>query len=49
MLKNKSQNGQTVLVDLHGWTQQLIGNEEICSYYEKQFPENDKSGVGRQP
>ena len=47
MLANKSQNGQTLLVDLHGWTQQLIGNEEICSYYDKQFPENNKKSVGR--
>ena len=46
-VQNKSQNGQTVLVDLHGWTQQLIGDPGICSYYEKQFPENDKSSVGR--
>lgn len=47
MLENKSKNGQTIVVDLHGWTQQLIGDTGICSYYEKQFPENDKSGVGR--
>ena len=47
LIKNKSQNGQTILVDLHGWTQQLIGDVKICSYYEKQFPENNKSGVGR--
>lgn len=47
MLANKSQNGQTFLVDLHGWTQQLIGNEEICSYYDRQFPENNKKSVGR--
>lgn len=47
LLANKSQNGQTLLVDLHGWTQQLIGDTQMCSYYEKQFPENDKSGVGR--
>ena len=47
MLANKSQNGQTLLVDLHGWTQQLIGNEEICSYYDRQFPENNKKSVGR--
>ena len=32
---------------MHGWTQQLIGDAGICSYYEKQFPENDKSAVGR--
>ena len=47
MLENKSKNGQTILVDLHGWTQQLIGDENICSYYEKQFPENNKRSVGR--
>lgn len=47
MLANKSKNGQTIVVDLHGWTQQLIGDAGICSYYEKQFPENDKSSVGR--
>lgn len=47
MLKNKSKDGQTILVDLHGWTQQLIGNENICSYYEQQFPENNKRSVGR--
>lgn len=47
MLTHKSQNGQTILVDLHGWTQQLIGDPGICSYYEKQFPENNKNSVGR--
>lgn len=47
LLKNKSKDGQTILVDLHGWTQQVIGDSEICSYYSKQFPENDKSSVGR--
>ena len=47
LLKNKSQTGQTILVDLHGWTQQVIGDSGICSYYSKQFPENDKSAVGR--
>ena len=47
MLNHKSQNGQTVLVDLHGWTQQLIGNREICDFYGKQFPENDGSSIER--
>lgn len=47
MLKNKSKDGQTILVDLHGWTQQLIGDENICSYYEQQFPENNKRSVER--
>jgi hypothetical protein len=36
-----------MLVDLHGWTQQLIGDADICSYYEKTFAENDKSSIGR--
>ena len=44
---NRAQNGQTVLVDLHGWMQQLIGDSQICSYYQKQFPENDPSTIGR--
>ena len=47
LLNNKSKNGQTVLVDLHGWTQQLIGNETICSFYRNEFPENDTSSVGK--
>ena len=47
LLENKSEKGQTILIDLHGWTQQLIGDPTICSYFEKQFPENDKSGIGR--
>lgn len=44
---NKSQKGQTILVDLHGWTQQLIGDEGICSYYRQQFSENNGSAIGR--
>lgn len=47
MLNHKSKNGQTVLVDLHGWTQQLIGDPDICAKYQKYFPENDRSAVGR--
>lgn len=47
MINHKAQKGQTVLVDLHGWTQQLIGNSEICRYYGKQFPENDGSSIER--
>ncbi|MBQ2938153.1 MAG: hypothetical protein IJE05_04685 [Clostridia bacterium] len=47
LINHKSQNGQTILVDLHGWTQQVIGDSGICSYYSKQFPENDRSSVGR--
>lgn len=47
LINHKSKNGQTILVDLHGWTQQVIGDSGICSYYSEQFPENDKSSVGR--
>lgn len=47
LLKYKSKNGQTVLVDLHGWTQQVIGDASVCAFYSKQFPENDRSAVGR--
>ena len=38
MISHKSQNGQTVLVDLHGWLEQLIGDREIGMYYAVQFP-----------
>ena len=37
LLSHKSTTGQTVLVDLHGWQDQLIGNEQICSYYKQQY------------
>ena len=36
--ENKSKNGETILIDLHGWTTQLIGNQEISlNYYAPQF------------
>lgn len=47
MINYRSWEGQNILIDLHGWTQQLIGDPEICSYYDKQFGENDKNSVGR--
>lgn len=47
LINHKSKTGKTVLVDLHGWTQQLIGDSGICSYYRQQFPENDGSAIGR--
>lgn len=37
LLSNKSKTGQTVLVDLHGWEDQLIGDEQICNYYKQQY------------
>lgn len=47
LINHKSKTGKTVLVDLHGWTQQLIGDSGICSYYRQQFPENDGSAIER--
>ncbi len=38
MLSHKATNGQTVVVDLHGWENQLIGNSQICNYYKQQYP-----------
>ena len=40
LLSKKSTTGQTVLVDLHGWTTQVIGDGEICGYYKQKFPSN---------
>ena len=40
LLQHKSKNKQTLLVDLHGWTQQLIGDPDIRGFYRKYFPEN---------
>jgi len=43
LLKNKSVNGQTVLIDLHGWENSFIGDEEIGSkYFEANFPSATK-------
>lgn len=39
LLSKRATNGaRTVLVELHGWTTQAIGDEEICSYYRNEFP-----------
>lgn len=38
LLEHKSKYGQTILIDLHGWTTQLIGDRGIClNYYGPQF------------
>ena len=44
---HKSQNGQTILVDLHGWLQQLIGDRQVGMYYAVQFPENNGNALDR--
>ena len=38
LLAHKSTEGQTILVDCHGWLSQLIGDTEMMSYYNAQFP-----------
>ena len=43
MLSHRATNGQNVVVDLHGWTQQLIGDSVLRNYYKTQFPENTET------
>ena len=43
LLKHRATKGQTVLIDLHGWTTQLIGDQGICNYYATQFPNNSRT------
>ena len=47
LLSHKSKNGQTVLVDLHGWYNQLIGNEQVCSYYKQQYTSCSTATYGK--
>lgn len=47
LLKNKSNNGQNVLVDLHGWEDQLIGNEQICQYYKQNYTSCSTRNYGK--
>ncbi len=37
LLDHKSANGQTILVDLHGWLNETIGDNGLGSYYRSQF------------
>ena len=37
LLSHKSTNGQTVLVDLHGWLNETMGDDGISSYYRSQI------------
>ena len=46
MLSHKSTSGQTVVVDLHGWENQLIGNEQIAKYYKAYIPTCDTRNYG---
>ena len=37
LLSHKSTNGQTILVDLHGWLNETMGDDGISSYYRSQL------------
>ena len=47
LLSRKSTTAQNVLVDLHGWENQLIGNEQICNYYKQQYPSCSTRSYGK--
>lgn len=47
MLTHKSTNGQNIVIDLHGWLDQLIGDESVCKYYKEQYPSCKTTGYGR--
>ena len=48
MIKNKSKKGQTIVIDLHGWTTQLIGDKGIClNYYGPQFYGSYKNSLSK--
>lgn len=47
LLSHKTSNGQNILVDLHGWENQLIGNEQICNYYKEQYPSCSTRAYGK--
>ena len=47
ILSHKTNNGQNVLIDFHGWENQLIGDESICKYYKEQYPSCRTTGYGR--
>ena len=47
ILTHKTNNGQNVLIDFHGWENQLIGDESVCKYYKEQYPSCRTTGYGR--
>ena len=48
MITNKSKRGQTIVIDLHGWTTQLIGDRDIClNYYGPQFYSSYNESISR--
>ena len=47
LLSNQSKTGQTILIDLHGWLNQLIGDRDICmNYYYPRFGGSNLSSLG---
>ena len=47
ILAHKTNVGQNVLIDFHGWENQLIGDESVCKYYKEQYPSCRTTGYGR--
>ena len=47
MLTRKTNIGQNVVIDLHGWENQLIGDESVCKYYKEQYTSCRTTGYGR--
>ena len=47
LISHKSRNAKTILVDLHGWENQLIGDSQVCQYYKTQYPSCRTTGYGR--
>ena len=48
LLEKKATNGQTILIDLHGWLNETIGDNGLGSYYRNQYNmQNHISTYGR--
>lgn len=37
LLNNKSQKGQTILIDLHGWLEETMGDNELGAFYRNEL------------
>ena len=42
LIEKKSISGKTMVIDLHGWENSLIGDSEICGYFATMFPSATK-------
>lgn len=45
LLSKKSQNGQTILIDLHGWLNQTIGDDGLGEFYRNEFEISEHIGT----